>query len=181
MAEAAKRALGEVYLAEITEFGSFSKGAQRYIRRSIDVGLARRDAVRRWARDPGEAGEICQQARHYRRLAELRGHIPEDASIEEMEPLMVPLVTLTAFDLGAGRLDGFCAYRFLYERLLGAAARPWLPGAFCAAAALPHLHPDRRRRLLQSISEAAATAPGWSGREPVFFPEWVEKVDLAVA
>ena len=181
MAEAARRALGEVYLAEITEFGSFSKGAQRYIRRSIDVGLARRDAVRRWARDPGEAGEICQQARHYRRLDELRGKIPEGAAIEEMEPLMAPLVTLTAFDLGAGRLDGFCAYRFLYERLLGAAVRPWLPAAFCAAAALPHLHPDRRRRLLQSISENAATAPGWSGREPVFYPEWVEKVDLAIA
>ncbi|WP_129793145.1 hypothetical protein [Sphingosinicella sp. CPCC 101087] len=181
MAEAAKRLLGEAYLAEISEFASFSKAAQRYIRRSIDVGLARRDAVRRWARDPGEAGDICQQARHYRRLDDLRGCIPDDAGIEEMEPLMAPLVTLSAFDLGAGRLDGFGAYRFLYERLVGAAVRPWLPGAFCAAAALPHIHPDRRRGLLQSISESAATAPGWSNREPVFFPEWVEKVDLAVA
>ena len=50
-----------------------------------------------------------------------------------------------------------------------------------AAAALPHLHPDRRRSLLQSISESAATAPGWSTREPVFWPEWVEKVDIAAA
>jgi hypothetical protein len=49
------------------------------------------------------------------------------------------------------------------------------------AAALPHLHPDRRRLLLQSISESAATAPGWSNREPVFWPEWVEKVDVAAA
>ena len=79
------------------------------------------------------------------------------------------------------RLQNFAAYRFLYERLIGAAARPWLPSAFCAAAALPHLHPDRRRTLLQSISESAATAPGWSGREPVFWPEWVEKVDLKAA
>lgn len=31
------------------------------------------------------------------------------------------------------------------------------------------------------ISEAAATAPGWSNREPAFFPEWVEKVDVTVA
>ena len=46
-----------------------------------------------------------------------------------------------------------------------------------AAAALPHLHPDLRRRLLQSISEAAATAPGWSAREPSFYPEWVDKID----
>jgi hypothetical protein len=46
---------------------------------------------------------------------------------------------------------------------------------------LPHLHPEKRRALLQSISEAAATAPGWSNREPVFFPEWVDKVDVTVA
>ena len=36
---------------------------------------------------------------------------------------------------------------------------------------------DRRKNLLQSISEAAATAPGWSAREPSFYPEWVEKID----
>ena len=48
-----------------------------------------------------------------------------------------------------------------------------------AAAALPHLHPERRRKLLQSISEAAATASGWSSRQPAFFPHWVEKVDTA--
>ena len=82
-----------------------------------------------------------------------------------------------AFDLGQDRLPNFAAYRFLYERLIGASARPWLPAAFCSAAALPHLHPDRRRLLLQSISESAATAPGWSNREPAFWPEWVEKVD----
>jgi hypothetical protein len=74
------------------------------------------------------------------------------------------------------------SFRFLYERLLGASARPWLPAAFCAAAALPHLHPERRRTLLQSISESAAdgtglveTASRSSGAE------WVEKVDIAAA
>jgi hypothetical protein len=91
---------------------------------------------------------------------------------------MGSLIAISGFDLCQDRLDGFGAYRFLYERLLGATARPWLPAAFCAAAALPNLHPARRRLLLQSISEAAATAPGWSGREPTFFPEWVEKVDV---
>ena len=54
----------------------------------------------------------------------------------------------------------------------------YMVGAFCAAAALPHLHPEKRRTLLQSISEAAATAPGWSNREPAFFPEWVDKVEI---
>ena len=43
------------------------------------------------------------------------------------------------------------------------------------AAALPQIRPERRKHLLQSISEAAATAPGWSSRAPSFYPEWVEK------
>ena len=46
-----------------------------------------------------------------------------------------------------------------------------------ASAALPHLHPELRRKLLQSLSEAAATASGWSMRQPAFYPAWVEKVE----
>ena len=176
-----KHDAGAAFLYEMAEFGSFAKGAQRYIRRSLDVGLRRRDAVRRWARDPGEAEQIATQARYYRRLDEIRSLIPDDNAIEAMAPLMAPLIELTAFDLAAPRLTCFASYRFLYERLLGAAVRPWLPAAFCAAASLPHLHPDRRRHLLQTISDAAATSPGWSNREPAFFPEWVEKIDLVIA
>ena len=103
------------------------------------------------------------------------------SGLDMIEPFIGMLITISAFDLGQDRLPNFAAFRFLYERLVGASARPWLPAAFCAAAALPHLHPDRRRTLLQSISESAATAPGWSNREPVFWPEWVEKVDLQAA
>ncbi|MDP5122979.1 MAG: hypothetical protein NWP84_03770, partial [Cyanobium sp. MAG_04] len=40
-----------------------------------------------------------------------------------------------AFDLSQERINSFSAFRFLYERLLGAAARPYLPAAFCAAMA----------------------------------------------
>ncbi|MEA3015459.1 MAG: hypothetical protein QOI38_181 [Sphingomonadales bacterium] len=172
---------GALTLLEMKEFGSFPKGTQRYIRRSLDVGLGRRDAIKRWSRDVGEAASIRAQDNIYRRLDHIRNHVPDDSGLDEMEPLMAPLITMTAFDLGQDKLPDFASYRFLYERLIGAAVRPWLPAAFCAAAALPHLHPDRRRALLQSISEAAATAPGWSNREPVFFPEWVEKVDVTVA
>ena len=169
---------GTATINELKEFASFDKGTQRYIRRSLDVGFARRNAIERWGRDPVEAASITAQARIYARLGHLRGHVPDDSGLDAVEPFMAPLVTISAFDLGQNRLSGFPAYRFLYERLLGAAVRPWLPGAFCAAAALPHLHPEKRRKLLQSISEAAATAPGWSNREPVFYPEWVDKVDL---
>ena len=181
MATNTKPAHGALTLVEMKEFAGFGAATQRYIRRSLDVGLGRRDAIRRWSRDPAEAANIRAQEHMYRRLEHVRGIVPDDSGLEEMEPLMGPLTTVTAFDLGQERLPDFASYRFLYERLIGAAVRPWLPGAFCAAAALPHLHPERRRTLLQSISEAAATAPGWSNREPVFFPEWVDKIDVTVA
>ena len=111
-------------------------------------------------------------------LPEIRALIPDSSSIEDAEPFLAQLVTVSAFDLGQGRIDGFAAFRFLYERLIGADARPWLPAAFCAAASMPHLQPEKRKTLLQSISEAAATAPGWSKRQPSFYPEWVEKVEV---
>ena len=172
---------GHIYFAEMMEFASFSKASQRYIRRSLDIGLWRTNAVTRWARNIPEATKICEQARLYRRLDELRDIIPDDPAVEAMEPILTPLVTLSAFDLAEARLDSFASYRFLYERLLGAAVRPWLTSAFCAAAVLPHIHPQRRCLLLRSVNEAAVMAAGWSNREPVFFPEWVEKVDVAIA
>lgn len=172
---------GAMTLAEMKEFAGFAAATQRYIRRSLDVGLDREDAMARWSRDVVEAASIRAQNRIYDRLPDIRAMIPDDSGLDAVESFMAPLVTITAFDLGQGRLTTFSAYRFLYERLVGAEIRPWLPAAFCAAAALPHLHPELRRKLLQSISEAAATASGWSNRQPSFFPAWVEKVDSSAA
>lgn len=177
----ARPADGAMALAEIREFASFPAATQRYIRRSLDIGLHRRDAMLLWSRDVVEEASIRAQARLYDRLDHLKALVPDDSGLDQVEPFLAPLVTISAFDLGQDRLQSFSAYRFLYERLIGASARPWFPGAFCAAASLPHLHPERRRTLLQSISEAAATAPGWSNREPSFYPEWVEKVDMSKA
>lgn len=174
-----KPAEGAMTLAEMKEFAGFAAATQRYVRRSLDIGLDREDALLRWSRDVVEAASIRAQARHYLRLPDLRAAIPDDSGLDAAEPMMGPLVTMSAFDLSQGRLTSFSSYRFLYERLVGAHVRPWLPAAFCAAAAMPHLHPELRRTLLQSISEAAATASGWSSRQPAFFPYWVEKVDAS--
>lgn len=176
MASVSGYSAGDLAIAEMREFASFSKGAQRYIRRALDIGLERDDAIARWSRDMVEEGAIRAQARAYHRLVDLRATVPDDASIDAAEPFMAPLISMSAFDLGQDRLDSFGAYRFLYERLLGAAVRPFLPGAFCAAAALPHLHPEKRRALLVTISETVVGAPGWSAREPTFIPEWVDKI-----
>ena len=176
-----KPAEGAMTLAEMKEFAGFASATQRYVRRSLDIGLDRDDAMLRWSRDTVEAASIRAQARLYRALPELRELVPDDSDLGGLEPFMAPLITLVGFDLGQGRLTSFSAFRFLYERLIGAQVRPWLPAAFCAGAALPHLHPELRRKLLQSISEAAATASGWSNRQPAFFPHWVEKVESGSA
>ena len=177
VAQTSKHAEGSLTLGEIKEFASFDAASQRYVRRSLDVAFDRSDALAVWSRDVVETASIRAQGRVYAMLADLRQMVPEDSGLDQLEPFIGKLIRVTAFDLGQNRLSCFAAYRFLYERLIGAAARPWFPAAFCAAASLPHMHPTRRRLLLQSISEAAATAPGWSPREPLFFPEWVELVD----
>lgn len=161
-------------IVEMREFASFTAGEQRYIRRSLDIALERGEAIERWARNAEEAAAIRRQTIMYRDLADLRGMLPQVEDVETLDPFMGRLVALSAFDLAQERLDGFSAYRFLYERLLGAEVRPWLPSAFCGAAALPVIRPTRRRELLQSISEAAATAHGWSMRAPQFYPQFVE-------
>jgi hypothetical protein len=162
-------------IAELREFAGFGNAEQRYIKRSLDVGLGRQDAFKLWARDADETASIRSQYVLYQELKALRGEMPDEGGLEGISQFMGTLIRLTAFDLAQERLASFSAYRFLYERLLGAEVRPWLPSAFCAAAALPQIRPERRKALLHSISEAAATAPGWSARAPMFYPEWVEK------
>lgn len=161
-------------IAEMREFASFTPAEQRYIRRSLDIGLSRGDAFRIWGRTPGENAAIRSQYVAYQELKALRQGIPCESGFDRIEGFVGKLTRVAAFDLAQERIESFSAFRFLYERLLGAETRPWLPSAFCAAAALPQIRPERRKMLLQSLSEAAATAPGWSDRAPSFYPEFIE-------
>lgn len=162
-------------IAEMREYASFSAEEQAFIERALDIGLARGDAFANWCRLPGDTDAIRGQYLRYRELRALQDSIPEETSFDGVVPFIGALVRITAQDLGLAQLTSFSAYRFLYERLLGAAARPFLPAAFCGAAALPQIRPDLRRDLLQSLSESAATAPAWSSREPAFYPEKVSE------
>ena len=161
-------------IAELREFATFTACEQRYIKRSLDVGLGRQDAFKLWARNRQETASIRSQYVVYQELKLLRHAAPEETGFARLEDYLGKLIHLAAFDLAQERISSFSAFRYLYERLLGAEVRPWLPAAFCAAASLPQIRPDRRKGLLQSISEAAATAPGWSTREPLVYPEWIE-------
>jgi hypothetical protein len=168
----AKSGTATLTIAELREFASFSEDEQLFIERSLDVGLARGDAFKQWSGRDADA--IRSQYLAYRELRALREMIPCESSIDRLQEFIGALIRITAQDLAQEQLASFSAYRFLYERLLGARARPWLPAAFCGAAALPQIRPFRRKTLLQSLSEAAATAPAWSEREPCFYPEKVE-------
>ena len=124
---------GALLISEMKEFAGFPKSTQRYIRRSLDVAFSRSDPLTTWARDDVEAASISAQARFYKQLDHLRMQIPDDSGLDMIEPFLGMLVTVSAFDLGQDRIPNFAAFRFLYERLLGAGVRPWLPAAFCAA------------------------------------------------
>lgn len=166
-------------ISEMREFAGFAACEQRYIKRSLDIGLARCDAFRLWGRNEAENTAIRRQYVAYQDLKVLRTLVPQEGSMGEIERFVGKLVRIAAFDLEQERLTSFSAFRFLYERLLGAEVRPYLPAAFCAAAALPIIRPQQRKVLLQSLSEAAATAPGWSNRKPSFYPEYIEDVEAA--
>src|SRR6188768_3966953 len=91
---------GAMSLAEMKEFAGFPAATQRYVRRSLDIGLSRHDAMALWSRDVVEAASIKAQARIYSRLDHIRDHLPDDSGLDQMEPFFSPLVTITTFDLG---------------------------------------------------------------------------------
>lgn len=166
-------------IGEMREFAGFGPQEQRYIKRSLDVGLSRCDAFKLWGAGEADNVAIRRQYVAYQDLKALRERIPQEGTMNEVERFIGKLIRVAAFDLEQEAIISFSAFRFLYERLLGADARPYLPAAFCAAAALPIVRPEHRKVLLQSLSEAAATAPGWSRKAPSFYPEFVEDVEVA--
>ena len=170
----AKTGTASLTIAELREFAGFTEDEQLFIERGLDIGLGRGDAFKQWSRKAGDKAAIRQQYLAYRELRSLREAVPCETSLDGLQDFIGALVRITVQDLAQEQISSFSAYRFLYERLLGARCRPWLPAAFCGAAALPQIRPARRKMLLQSLSEAAATAPGWSEREPCFYPEKVE-------
>lgn len=160
-------------VAELSEFATFGREEQRFIESSLDIAFERVGA-RELARQMRHAAALRARCSAYRELHALRDAVPGGSSFASVGAFMGPLVRISGQDLAFGSIASFAAYRFLYERLLGAAARPWLPAAFCGAAALPMISPDRRRLLLASLTESAVTAPAWSASEPRFYPRGLD-------
>lgn len=171
---------GSRMLGEMQEFCSFGAKAKRYICRSLDVALHPDDALEVWARDSREADDIRAQSQVYNLLPAIRLAVPKDEGSMDAEAFLFPLIATTTFDVTFGPISNFAQYQFLYERLLGARVRPWLPGAFCAAAALPHMPAELRDVLIASAK--GALTDEWSRVEPAFHPRWGADFDaMAVA
>jgi hypothetical protein len=166
---------GAVMFAEIQEFGSFSVDVQRYIGRSLDIAFYPDVPPAAWARDARETDDIHAQKQVYNLLHDIRAAMPKDHAYVDPEAFLFPLMGVTAFDVTCSPIISFGQYRFLYERLLGAAVRPWLPGAFASAAALPHFPSDVREVLLASTTNALTDE--WSMVEPSFYPQWLGELD----
>jgi hypothetical protein len=143
-------------LNELREFAAFPAATQRYIRRSLDIGLGRRDACSIWARNPAEAAAIRTQYEVYQAIAPLRAMLPEGPAADGTESFMGALIKMSAFDLGQERLEGFSAYRFLYERLLGATVRP---GCLPPSVAPPRCPRSARRAARTCSSRSARRRP----------------------
>ncbi len=170
------RNVGRAILEEMKEFASFDSASQRYIARSLDVGLNTSDAVAQWSRSAEEAAAIVRQRESYAYLSLIRSALPIGLESASLPNVFSILVAVSARDLMEGRLDGFLAYRFLYERLCGCRIRPWLVPSFLAASALPAIRIPLRLRLLQTLSQAEALATHWPEDEPRYFPKWIDQV-----
>jgi hypothetical protein len=161
---------------EMQELAQLPSAAQRYIRRSLDIRFKRWENLSKIARNDDEAVSVDRQIVLYNRLDAVRNAIPgsgdDDASVTRFISMAAEV---TAFDLGQQKLRSFAAYRFLYERLLGAAARPWLLSVFVMCATLADLEPAHRVELVRSIDPKSA-ANHWSSLEPQFVPEWVTRL-----
>ena len=165
---------GTQVLRELLEFASFPATTRDYIRRALAVRSGCPSALAPSGRSEEEMQSLAARVAFYDRLDDIVAAIPAD-DLASVTGLMRWLVPLTAFDIAHTALGSFAAYRFLYERLLGAAVRPWLLGAFCTAAALPQLHPQHRLQLLRSLGKASSASQSRSIREPAFYPERLEE------
>jgi hypothetical protein len=174
-----KLGAGEMMFAEMEEFASFGIESQRYICRSLDVAHSPDVSPADWARGAGEADDVFAQKQAYALLPAIRAAVPASDGRMDAEAFLFPLIAVTTFDVTCGPITSFAEYRFLYERLLGAEARPWLASAFLAAASAPHFPAEIRQALVRSVNSGLTER--WSTSEPAFQPQWPGDGELLAA
>lgn len=161
-------------VSEMRMYAAFQTSTRRFIVKALDFGLPRGDPMKRWdAQGSFFSTEPLTRLTRYAPIPQLRRQIANVPFTLASDTAALKLMyTCTAFDISMTGLDSFSAYRFLYERLFGAAARPWLVPVFCNCATSGKLSRQRRTELQNSVGmfdlwEDALFAPA-----PLFFPEW---------
>jgi hypothetical protein len=174
-----KLGAGEMMFAEMEEFASFGIESQRYICRSLDVAHSPDVSPADWARSAREAHDVFAQKQAYALLPAIRAAVPGSDGRVDAEAFLFPLIAVSTFDVTSGPIASFAEYRFLYERLLGPGARPWLASAFLAAASAPHFPAEIRQALVGSANSGLTER--WSTARPEFQPQWPGDGELLAA
>jgi len=74
----AKAGTASLTIAELREFASFSESEQRFIERSLDIGLGRGDAFKSWgSKARGKDAVVRSQYLAYRELKALKRPLPD--------------------------------------------------------------------------------------------------------
>ena len=125
----------------------FSKELTSYLASRLRaVGV---DLDQQWLRD---AEAIPSSALlldgHSKSLEEARRNIPQTLAQWELAPFFKHALPAAVFDLVNGPIKSITEFHFLYERLLGPAASPWICMLFLAAACSPNLAVEERLELI---------------------------------
>src|SRR3546814_9643170 len=72
------------------------------------------------------SSDVCSSDLNQARTYRWRDHVVRLLAEERYLEMAAPLTEISIFDLSQRQIRSFPAYRFLYERLIGGAVRPWL-------------------------------------------------------
>lgn len=159
----------ERFKEEQEEFSQFDLDTQQFITCSLLLATSPEEGLPLAARNLGGPVALAQ-ADIYRMLEGARSKLPKSFAQWEMVEFFGYALAPSAFDLSLGKLTAFDAYRFLYERILGGGARPWLPSLYIAAATAPSVPRDISRRAVEQFPWEAEIDRDWHTLDPLFMP-----------
>ncbi len=123
----------------------FTPDIRSYMSRRLRaVGI---EPDRAWLAEPMKGWDALLLDTHAGLLKAARDAVPKSYAHWEMAEFYRCAVPAATFDLHQA-IDSYEAFAFLYERLLGRAARPWLRSLYLAVVASPNMIEEDRIRLV---------------------------------
>lgn len=158
----------------------FAPEVVRYISRRLRaLGIA---ADRDWLDTSADEFDMLLDS-HVNMLKAARRDIPTSWAQWEMADFYRYAIPPAVFDLSFGFIETYEAFAFLYERLLGREARPWLRSIYLAAAASPNMDgrrvPRQAGRIISARSSPVRCRRGASRLIRDQRPIWLNLAPLA--